>query len=133
MHDSNRAIRRRLTRKWIKKEEYACGDDRIVEQFGRRRKKKDKEKIELSLSETKLSRRLVYFLSRSPAATATPGATGGPAVTAAPAAPLRCNRETLLRWEAPSPRCLDKAAIVSDAESKIDYFPDPWRLHCDTS
>ncbi|XLT72825.1 hypothetical protein HN873_029251 [Arachis hypogaea] len=78
-------------------------------------------------------RTLAPPVSRSPAATATPGATGGPAVTAAPAAPLRCNRETLLRWEAPSPRCLDKAAIVSDAESKIDYFPDPWRLHCDTS
>ncbi|XP_020979491.1 protein NRT1/ PTR FAMILY 8.3-like [Arachis ipaensis] len=25
-------------------------------------------------------------------------------------------------------RCLDKASIVSDAKSKIDYFPDPWRL-----
>ncbi|KAL4299072.1 hypothetical protein HN51_049795 [Arachis hypogaea] len=24
--------------------------------------------------------------------------------------------------------CLDKAAIVSDAESKIDYYHDPWRL-----
>ncbi|XLT87415.1 hypothetical protein HN873_009168 [Arachis hypogaea] len=78
-------------------------------------------------------RTLAPPVSRSPAATATPGATGGPAVTAAPAVPLRCNRETLLRWEAPSPRCLDKTAIVSDAESKIDYFPDPWRLHCDTS